>query len=201
VREQRTLVWRGLDAWRAEYADVTLYADRLLARGTQLGIEPLPYRLSYALDTSPPDFRTARLTVDAAGERWSRRLDLLRDPDGNWHVSGDAGGEVGLPEPGGDPSSFAEALDCDLGLCPLTNAMPVLRHGLAGGGGEPRDFTMAWVSVPDLTVSRSAQRYEPVRQGVVRYVDDHFSAELELDSDGLVLRYPDLAERVSSGAA
>ena len=30
---------------------------------------------------------------------------------------------------------------------------------------------MAWVSVPDLGVHGSAQRYEHVRPGVVRYVD------------------------------
>jgi hypothetical protein len=37
----------------------------------------------------------------------------------------------------------------------------------------------------------------------VRYVslDSDFRAELELDEDGLVVRYPRLAERLSSGAA
>jgi len=40
---------------------------------------------------------------------------------------------------------------------------------------------------------------------VVRYVDrglfDGFEAELELDADGLVVRYPELAMRVADGPA
>jgi uncharacterized protein len=196
MRERHALVWRGLDAWRAEYADVALRADSLLARGTQIGVDPVPYRVSYSLDTAP-GYVTGRLTVDAVGAGWSRRLDLSRDEKGAWHVSADGSGGVDLPEPGGDPEAFAEALDCDLANCPLTNTMPVLREGLMGGGA-PRDFVMAWVSVPDLSVRRSEQRYEPVDGSTVRFVslDGDFVAELELDGSGLVVRYPDMAERV-----
>ena len=61
---------------------------------------------------------------------------------------------------------------------------------------------MAWVSLPDLAVTRSEQRYERIDDRRVRFVglDDGFTAELELDEDGLVVRYPRLAERVVSGA-
>jgi hypothetical protein len=196
VRKRHSILWRGLDAWRAEFCDVTLYADRLLARGTQIGVEPLPYRLEYALDTAI-GFDTARLTVDAQGEGWARRLDLIRDPESRWHVSADSQGTADLPEPGGDPAEFAEARDCDLGFCPLTNTMPILREGIRDGGG-PVDLVMAWVSVPDLRVIRSRQRYEPIDRQRVRYVGEHreFVGELELDEDGLVVHYPDLAERV-----
>jgi hypothetical protein len=59
--------------------------------------------------------------------------------------------------------------------------------------------TMACVDVPSLTVHESEQRYEHLAPGIVRYVDrgrfEGFTAELELDPDGLVLRYPGLAER------
>jgi hypothetical protein len=196
VRKRRSVIWRGLDAWRAEYCDVSLYADRLLARGVQIGIDPLPYRLEYALDTAI-GFDTARLTVDAQGHGWARRLDLIRDPKSSWHVSADRQGSGDLPEPGGDPADFAEARDCDLGFCPLTNTMPILREGVRDGSG-PVDLVMAWVSVPDLRVLRSEQRYEPIDRDRVRYVGKHrdFVGELELDADGLVVVYPDLAERV-----
>ena len=56
---------------------------------------------------------------------------------------------------------------------------------------------MAWVSVPDLAVSASEQRYEPLDRGVVRFRSGSFSADLELDADGFVVRYPGLAERVA----
>ena len=48
---ERLLVWRGLDAWRAESAFVQIESSRLTAHGTQLGAEP--YRLDYQLRTGP----------------------------------------------------------------------------------------------------------------------------------------------------
>jgi hypothetical protein len=89
------------------------------------------------------------------------------------------------------------ALDCDLAFSPLTNFMPARRLG-----PEPVDHVMAWVSVPDLGVRRSEQRYEPIDDHHVRFVslDGDFVAELELDDDGLVVRYPQLAELVPSEA-
>ena len=69
-------------------------------------------------------------------------------------------------------------------------------------GRRPVDHVMAWVSVPTSAVLRSEQRYEPIDATHVRFVglDDDFTAELELDEDGLVVRYPRLAERVLSAA-
>ena len=200
MRKRQTILWRGLDRWRAEYCDVSLYADRLLARGTQIGLDPLPYKLEYGLDTAI-GFDTARLTVDSQGEGWSRRLDLVRDDDGGWHVSADATGVAALAPPGGKPDTVAGAIDCDLAFSPLTNTMPILRERLLEGGG-PVDLTMAWVSVPELQVHRSEQRYEPIDERRVRFVslDSDFTAELELDEDGLVVRYPRLAELVPSAA-
>jgi uncharacterized protein len=205
VRGHRALIWRALDGWRAEYAEVSISADRLLARGTQLGVDPLPYRVVYALDTAP-GFATSRLTVDADGVhpergRWTRRLDLLRAPDGGWTVSADAKGDPGLPSPGGRKDALEGAIDCDLGFSPLTNTLPVLRRNLLEDGAEPEDMLMAWISVPDLAVTRAAQRYEPLPGTAVRFRSldgefEGFTADLELDEDGFVVRYPELAERV-----
>jgi hypothetical protein len=182
------LVWRGLDAWRAEAAAVTLGEGRLAVSGTQIGVEPEPYELRYELTTADR-FVTRRLRATARGHGWERQLDLIREGSGSWSVNGS------------ELAGFDQALDCDIQNCPVTNTMPVLRDGLLGGG-VPRDYVMAWVSVPELLVSRSEQRYEPIDGRHVRYVslDSDFTAELELDESGLVLRYPGLAEVVSSDA-
>jgi uncharacterized protein len=197
VTDHRVAVWRGLDAWRAEYVDVWLHTDRLLARGTQIGVEPEPYRLQYALDTAV-SFATARLTADTAGAGWSRRVDLIRDPDGTWHVSGDAAGHTELPAPGGDAAALAGAVDCDLGFSALFNTLPVLRERLLERG-EPMDFEMAWVSVPDLAVNRAPQRYVPLSEERVQFLSNGgaFRAEIHFDPDGLVTLYEDFLERVA----
>jgi uncharacterized protein len=87
----------------------------------------------------------------------------------------------------------------DLGYSPIFNSLPILRHDLHRGG-DARDFVMAWVSVPDLSVSPSEQRYEPIRPGLVRYRGSHRPDapyyDLEIDEDGFVKRYPRLAELV-----
>ena len=77
--------------------------------------------------------------------------------------------------------------------------MPVLRHGMLGGG-EPREFIMAWVSVPDLSVRVSAQRYTFIEHdsaglSVIRYQSGDFSADVAFDADGFVVDYPGLGRR------
>jgi hypothetical protein len=199
----RALAWKGTDEWRAEYALAELSEDGLRAMGTQIGVVPEPYRVDYTLDAGD-GFATRRLEVSAQGEGWSRRLELVRLGSAGWTVVAAADGRTVGPDPGGPTDGLAGALDCDLGLSPLTNLMPVARTGLAEReGGE--DFVMAWVSVPDLAVVAYPQRYEHVRRhanggATVRFVDRGpargFVAELELDEDGLVVDYPGLARRV-----
>ena len=64
---------------------------------------------------------------------------------------------------------------------------------------------MAFVRMPTLRVEASPQRYEHVRTtengSVVRYIsrDGDFTADLELDADGLLVHYPRLATRVEPG--
>jgi hypothetical protein len=183
----------------AEFADVVIEGRRLAASGVAIGSAPIAYRLDYQLETQD-DFITSGLLVTTKGEGWSRNLDLRRSPSGEWSIRTEMDGFLALPEPGGEEAEIAEALDCDLGLSPLTNSMPVLRHGLLEGGG-PVDLVMAWVSVPDLSVHASRQRYTFLRKSgevsVVRYESGSrdFVAELTFDADGLVIDYPGIGRR------
>ncbi|HEX2192069.1 MAG TPA: putative glycolipid-binding domain-containing protein [Acidimicrobiales bacterium] len=197
---RRLVLWSGIDAWRAEVAGVELGRDSMAAAGTQLGADPVTYRLDYELRTGPA-FVTDVLDVAVTGEGWTRRLRLARDDDGSWTWDTEEHGEAPLPPPGGDAEEVKGALDCDLALSPLTNLMPIRRHLLHERPGHA-DFLMAWVSVPDLGLHPSEQRYEHVRRdaggSVVRFVgrDPDFVAELVLDRDGFVELYPELARRV-----
>ncbi|MDO9408832.1 putative glycolipid-binding domain-containing protein [Patulibacter sp.] len=198
----RTIVWEGTDAWRAEVAVVDLGVDRVRAKGTQLGVDPVPYRLEYELDTTA-GWETHRLQARSSGAGWSREIDLRHDGAGRWRCEvAESGSAPGLAEPGGDMALLRGAIDCDLGASPLTNLMPVRRHTLNIHEGE-HDLLMAWVDAPSLAVVPSPQRYEHVRRtedgSVVRYVGEgrRFVAELELDADGLVRAYPGLARRVA----
>jgi len=194
----RRVAWVKEDPFGVEQAEVRLNPQTMSAVGVAIGTEPTPYRLDYRLVTRR-GFVTARLLVDARGDGWRRRLRLRRDAAGVWGEETTVEGAALPPPTGGLESLEASSFDCDLGLSPLTNTMPVLRQGLLDGGG-PVDFTMAWVSVPDLAVRPSLQRYTAIRvdgdRHIVRYEDeDGFMADIVFDPDGLVLDYPSLARR------
>ena len=200
----RVVTWVKNDPIGAEFADVLiapglLAANRLTARGIAIGSKPFGYRLDYKLETKS-DFKTSGLLVVARGEGWRRRLDLRRLKSGRWTARIKSEGVLDMPPPGGDMARLIDAHDCDLDGSPLTNSMPVLRHRLLDGGG-PIDFVMAWVSVPDLSVHASRQRYTFLRKegnlSVIRYEsrDTTFSAEVIFDTDGLVVDYPGIGHR------
>jgi hypothetical protein len=188
------------DPFGIEFADIQLTADRLTAEGIAIGIQPTPYRLDYNLETAGR-FVTSRLQVTSRGEGWRRTLDLRRSDAGVWRIVTNGDGKVDLPPAGGEPTSFADALDCDLGLSPVTNLMPILRNGLLSGGG-PVELITAWVSVPDLSVRRDGQRYSYIRgdpdHHVIRYeaADGSFSADITVDGDGIVVDYPGIARQL-----
>ena len=200
----RLVAWRGPDPHRVDVAAVRLGSDHLSAHGTSTTLD---HTTEYRLHTDT-GWVTRRLDVRTRGDGWARALLLERSADGVWsaHRTGE-----GAADPPADASlpDLTGALDCDLGLCPLTNTMPVLRHDLvrrAHQGVETTvHLTMAWVSVPDLTVHASPQTYstlhrvDPGGGAVVEFSSEGFGVAIEVDADGLVVAYPGIALRLVGG--
>lgn len=201
---RRAAAWIKDDPFGVEFAEIQLAPERLRAEGVAIGSRPVAYRLDYDVETAA-GFVTSRLSVTSRGEGWSRTLDLRRSEVGIWSVVTEEDGDLDLPSSGGDPTSFADALDCDLGLSPVTNLLPILRHDLLSGAG-PVELVTAWVSVPNLSVRPDGQRYSYLRGGpdhhVVRYeaTDGSFAADITVDREGLVIDYPGIARRLPSTA-
>jgi hypothetical protein len=153
-----SVAWSKGDPFGAEYAEVAIETDTLSANGVAIGSKPLPYRLDYSLRTGPR-FVTAEVEVWSHGSGWERSLKLVRSVRGQWSAEAAVIGEAPLPLPGGDTGQLDGVLDPDLGLSPLFNSMPVLRHALHDGG-TAGEFFMVWISVPDLAIHarRSATR-------------------------------------------
>ena len=200
------LGWSKALPFGAEFAEVRIGRDALSARGVAIGSAPSPYRLDYELETAP-GFVTTRLLVTARGDGWARSLDLRRAASGLWAETRTEDGANPLlsqrvATDAADLAALAGALDVDLGLSPLLNTPPVLRHGLLQGGS--REFVMAWISVPDLAVHRSPQRYTFLRgieegRSVLRFeslADDGFTSDITYDAEGFVLDYPGIATRI-----
>lgn len=199
----RRVAWSKPANFGAEFALVDLGADWLRAEGFAIGFDPEPYRLEYTVATASR-FVTSGVVVAASGDGWTRRLELSRGTDGAWVARASQRGTADLPPAGGDTSQLAGALDVDLGLSPLFNTMPVLRHRLHDAGG-PADFLMAWISVPDLSLHPSPQRYRHLRrrdagERLVRFEATgdgaDFVADVLFDAEGLVVDYPGIGTRV-----
>ena len=218
----RSLLWRRLDTAGTEHALLSEQSG-LYARGTMVAADPVPFTCGYELLVDE-GWVSVRLAVTAEGAGWLRSVKLERAA-GRWRVTagerGDldaalrltgpgrarrqtppsrTGHEVGEPPaalPGADdPALLRDALDVDLGYCPLTNTPPVRRLGLLRARpGTSATLTVAWVRVPSLQVVPARQTYTALGGNQVRYQDESFAADLTLDDSGYVVRYPELAER------
>ncbi|MEW2383739.1 putative glycolipid-binding domain-containing protein [Micromonospora sp. NPDC047707] len=202
----KSFLWTRTDTAGAEHALVD-DGQGLTARGTQVAVDPIPYTCRYQLGTDP-DWVTTSLVVEAEGSGWLRSVRLERAVD-RWRVTTAEQGDLdaalaaadqppaGLPGTD-DPDRLADALDVDLGGSALFNTLPVRRLGLAGGPADtPHRIAVAWVLVPSLVVVAAEQVYTGLGPGRVRFTSDTFTAELDVDGDGYVLRYPGLAERAA----
>jgi hypothetical protein len=163
------LIWALPAERRREIAWIELGDDdTLAARGRERCTDEAGYLLAYELETSA-GYVTERLQASIAGDP-EPTLVRSRSPE------------------------LEGVLDCDLAFSPLTTAMPVLRHRMHEGGAA-RASDVAWVSVPDLTVHRDHQIYEPLGERRVRFrsQDTDFERVIELTAAGFVRDYPDIA--------
>jgi hypothetical protein len=200
----KSLFWERLDVAGAEHV---VYDDRrgLRAWGTALAVDPIPYSCRYDLVTDE-QWATGRLEVTVEGGGWVRTL-RLEHAAGRWRATTGEQGDLdaalrtarlrGAGLPGTEePSRLEPALDIDLSGSPLTNTLPVRRLDLLRARpGTERRLIVAWVLLPTLEVVPAEQGYTALGDNRVRYTSGDFTAELELDDDGFVVRYPGLAKR------
>lgn len=157
------------------------------ARGAVLAFheDGQPFCLRYQLAWDAAGLlRSADLQVDCTGG--GRALGLRSDGAGRWE---DANG-VQL-------SALAGCQDIDIWPTPFTNSFPIWRSGLAIG--EKREFRVAWISAPDLTVRAQPQAYTRLADKAYRFENldgSGFQADLTVDAEGLVTDYPGYFSRV-----
>jgi hypothetical protein len=186
----RLLVWHVTETAGFEAAWVALDGLTLRASGQAAGQLPEAYWLSYRLQTDS-EARTTILDLTATTAGGVRTVELRRG-SGGWTVDGESRPDLN------------HAFDCDIACSPLTNTMPIIRHGLQRGPGAEQ-FVMAFVEVPALRVVVSLQSYTHLglddRGARVRYSSGSFASDLVVDSQGLVLEYPTMASRLRATTA
>lgn len=197
--------WQRLDTSGAEHALVDA-RNGLYARGTQLAVDPIAYTCRYELQTDP-GWTTTRFEVSTEGTGWARSLRLelaagrwraTTSEQGNLDAVLSAAGHARAGLPGTeDPDLLYGAFDVDLTGSPMTNTLPIRRLNLLQAEpGVAHRISVAWVLAPSLEVVQADQIYTLLSEGVVRFANETFSADLVVDDDGFVADYPTLATLV-----
>jgi hypothetical protein len=144
-----------------------------------------PFRLIYRLAWDESwCLREADLSVTT--DLSTRSIRLITDGKGHWR-----------DDDGRTRDDLEGCLDVDIWPTPFTNTFPIRREPMAVG--ERRQFRMAWIFGPDLTVRPQPQAYTRVADRLYLFENldgSGFKAELPVDADRIVLDYPDLFRRV-----
>lgn len=182
----RSVIWRRLDIIAVEYFEFRERADAIGLSGTIITVDDaIPLRAEYQIRCDREWItQSVRVAVTRGAE--SSELNLVTDEQRRWWSEGEELAQV------------AGCIDIDISITPSTNTLPIRR--LALRPGESRDVRAAWVKFPELTVEPLPQRYVRTDEGRYRYASrgGEFTADLEVDELGIVVRYPPLWERVAA---
>ena len=182
----RSVIWRRLDQIALEHFEFRQRADAIGLSGTILMVDDtLPLRAEYQIRCDRAwSTQSVRVTLTRGTE--SRELDLVTDEQHRWWSSGQ------------ELKQVAGCIDIDLSITPSTNTLPIRR--LALRPGESRDVSAAWVKFPELTLEPLPQRYLRTDEGRYRYQSrgGDFTADIDVDDVGIVVRYPPLWERLAA---
>lgn len=180
----RHLSWEWIGLTGREDLVLRCGPEAIIAEGEVRGtLEGRAFRLVYRLDCAADwAFRAADLQLASGDER--RRCRVARTAGGAWQVDGAA------------RPTLASTTAIDIMVTPLTNTIPI--RTLAFVPARPVTLSVAYVPVPSLEIVPRQQEYTLISPGRFRYrsPESGFTAELEVDADGLVERYGEIWRRV-----
>jgi uncharacterized protein len=183
VPNRRLILWQGLTAPSLERFMLTPSGSGFELRGLILQTDrDVAYVVRYAIGVDQSWFTRK---VDVEVENGGRRtVKLSRTSGGLWSRDGRTA------------SDLAGCDDIDLEWSPSTNTLPIRRLRLPLDGAA--ELTAAWIRFPSLEIERLDQSYERLAGRRYRYRSGRFTAELEVDADGLVLDYAGLWKAVAT---
>lgn len=181
------VLWRRLDQAGHDSARLSEDPAGAIVEGTAVFRESgLPCRLDYRV-TCDAQWRTVAARVTGWLDMTKIDVDVIVDPARIWTFNGQ-------PCPGVQGCD-----DIDLSFTPATNLLPIRRAGLRIGTRVA--VRAAWLRFPDPILEPLEQTYERLGEWRYRYktASGPFTAVLETNAAGFVVRYPGLWQVEDAG--
>jgi hypothetical protein len=144
-----------------------------------------PFSASYDLVTDESG-ATRRLSLTVTLAERERQMSIARDEENMWLVQDHQGQS--------NRSGYDGALDVDLIFSPFFNTLPIRRSGLYQRS-DSLAVPVVYVSLPDLAVKPVTISYSSAPDGI-KLVSPVADTTVTVDSQGFILDYPGLAERI-----
>lgn len=185
------LTWRAHDASRMESTRVQLSGSRIKAYGRIVAAATAThpaFSASYDLVTDESG-ATKRLSLSVTLAERDRQLSIARDEENMWLIT---------DHQGQTRASYEGALDVDVVFSPFFNALPIRRTGLYRRV-DSVNLPVVYVNLPDLTVKQASISYnssDPQDGNGIKLHSPVAETTITVDSDGFIVDYPGLAERI-----
>jgi hypothetical protein len=187
-KKVQRVVWEAQQWPGMEYLRLEERASEIIADGTIIMIdETLPLRIHYTIHCDPA-WAVQQASIEVEGYRAPRRR-LKADGAGARRIV------LNMPL-----EHLEGCIDIDIAATPFTNTLPIRRLHLKRGTSA--EIKVLYITIPELSLSAAWQRYTCLEAGPegsrYRYesLDSGFTAELEVDADGLVTDYSELWRRL-----
>ena len=188
----REFIWSDLNGPGMEHLTLARDDDGYVADGLYLGRneDSPPCRVHYVIHINPAwEMRAATVSL-LSGSQSPAGVSLSVDENCAWR---DANGEP--------LADLAGCHEIDLFCSPFTNSLAIRRLGLARG--ESAEISIVYLDLPDMRLRPLRQRYSCIEPfgpdgGQYRYeaLFRSQTAELSVDSDGVVTDFPGSFKRV-----
>ena len=181
---ERHILWSAWSEPGIEHLHLLQNDEAILADSMVVGVHNgMPFRLHYAI------------TCDS---HWNvKQLELVLLSGNHKSIKLQADGKGHWTTPAGDAVPMLDGcIDVDISATAFTNTLPIRRLTLKPG--QSAELLVVYILVPDMELMIDRQRYTCLEVtnsgGLYKYesMDSDFSAELPVDSDGLVFNYPGL---------
>jgi len=181
----KEITWRAL-AWEGrERCQITTSVDAITVQSELAGVAEsgTPFDIHYNLRLTA-DWQVADVRIESRLDP-GQHIELHHDGDGIWR-----------DEEGKHLSEFDGCAFIDISLTPFTNTLPI--RGLPFDGGSRETIDVIIIDLPTFTMHKTRQFYTRIGARTYRFQDvEHpgFAADLALDEDQLVIKYPKLFTR------